>query len=131
MPNIHVMSFLATTRQEGSVGRPRDRLYCALQMSRLDSFIRRLTAQRACLDEAVRLTANLPGNVLELGLGNGRTYDHLRCALRGRDIYVFDRRVAAHPDCIPSPDRLFLGDFLETLPSAARLLGTDTALVHA
>jgi len=100
-------------------------------MSRLDSFIRRLTAQRACLDHAARLVADLPGNVLELGLGNGRTYDHLRSALRGRDIYVFERRVAAHPDCIPPADRLFLGEFLETLPRAALRLGADTALVHA
>jgi hypothetical protein len=100
-------------------------------MSRLDSFIRRLSAQRACLDQAAQLIANLPGNVLELGLGNGRTYDHLRSALRGRDIYVFERRVAAHPDCIPPADRLFLGDFLETLPAAAASLGAETALVHA
>jgi hypothetical protein len=100
-------------------------------MSRLDSFIRRLTAQRACLDHAVRLVAGLPGNALELGLGNGRTYDHLRGALQGRDIYVFERRVAAHPDCIPPAHRLFLGDFLETLPQAALELGAATALVHA
>jgi hypothetical protein len=100
-------------------------------MSRLDSFIRRLSAQRACLDHAARLVAAIPGNALELGLGNGRTYDHLRSALPGRDIYVFERRVAAHPDCIPPADRLFLGDFLEMLPRAARRLGADTALVHA
>ena len=100
-------------------------------MSRLDSFIRRLTAQRACLDHAAHLIEPLPGNVLELGLGNGRTYDHLRARLPGRDIYVFDRRIAAHPDCIPPSDRLFLGEFLETLPRAADRLGTDTALAHA
>ena len=100
-------------------------------MSRLDSFIRRLAAQRACLDHAVRLIAGLPGNVLELGLGNGRTYDHLRSRLQHRDIYVFERRVAAHPDCIPPADRLFLGEFLETLPEAADRLGADTALAHA
>ena len=99
-------------------------------MSRLDSFIRRLEAQRACLDHAARLIANLPGNVLELGLGNGRTYDHLRSRLHDRDIYVFDRRVAAHPDCVPPADRLFLGDFLETLPRAAAQLGTGSALAH-
>lgn len=99
-------------------------------MSRLDSFIRRLEAQRACLDRAVQLIAGLPGNALELGLGNGRTYDHLRSRLTGRDIYVFDRRIAAHPDCIPPADRLFLGDFLETLPCAAMLLDADGALAH-
>ena len=47
-------------------------------MSRLDSFIRRLEAQRACLDRAAELIRDIDGHVLELGLGNGRTYDHLR-----------------------------------------------------
>ena len=47
-------------------------------MSRLDSFIRRLEAQRACLNRAAELIGDLEGVVLELGLGNGRTYDHLR-----------------------------------------------------
>jgi hypothetical protein len=99
-------------------------------MSRLDSFIRRLEAQRACLDNAAQLIAGVPGNVLEFGLGNGRTYDHLRDRLRGRDIYVFERQVAAHPDCVPPADRLFLGDFLDSLPKAIRQLGQETALAN-
>ena len=52
-------------------------------MSRLDSFIRRLEAQRACLALAAGRIGGLPGPVLELGLGNGRTYDHLRELLPG------------------------------------------------
>ena len=99
-------------------------------MSRLDSAIRRLTAQRACLDAAAGLIAELPGVVLELGLGNGRTYDHLREKLPDREIYVFDRHVAAHPDCVPAADHLFLGELLETLPRAARQLGAQAALAH-
>jgi hypothetical protein len=99
-------------------------------LSRLDSFIRRLEAQRACLDEAAQLIAGLAGNVLEFGLGNGRTYDHLRERLDGRDIYVFERKVAAHPDCIPPDDRLFLGDFLESLPRAIAKLGSNTVLAN-
>jgi hypothetical protein len=99
-------------------------------MSRLDSFIRRLEAQRACLDHAAQLIADLPGNVLEFGLGNGRTYDHLRNLLPGRDIYVFERQIAAHPDCIPPADHLFDGDFLETLPCAAAQLGAHTVLAN-
>jgi hypothetical protein len=99
-------------------------------LSRLDSFIRRLEAQRACLNQAAALMADVPGNVLEFGLGNGRTYDHLREQLRGRDIYVFERKVAAHPDCIPPDDRLFLGDFLDSLPKATRQLGRNTALAN-
>lgn len=99
-------------------------------MSRLDSFIRRLEAQRACLDRAARLVADLPGPALELGLGNGRTYDHLRELLPDRAIYVFDRRVAAHPACIPPPERLVVGDLRDTLVAARRDLGGRAALAH-
>lgn len=100
-------------------------------MSRLDSFIRRLQAQRACLDHAVALIPDLPGPVLELGLGNGRTYDHLREHLPGRDIYVCDRQVAAHPDCIPPAQFLILGDVRDTLLQVASRIGAAVALVHA
>ena len=100
-------------------------------MSRLDSAIRRLEAQRDCLDAAARLIAEVPGPILELGLGNGRTYDHLRGLFPERDIFVFDRRVAAHPDCIPDDEHLFLGDMAETLPLAAARLGRSAALAHA
>lgn len=99
-------------------------------MSRLDSFIRRLQAQRACLDAAAAMTRDLDGVVLELGLGNGRTYDHLRTICPGRAIYVFDRQVAAHPDCIPPSDHLFLGDFAATLPQAIARLGANAVLAH-
>ena len=99
-------------------------------MSRLDSAIRRLQAQRACLDMAADLIRGVPGPVLEIGLGNGRTYDHLRSILPDRAIYVFDRRVDAHPDCVPPEDRLFVGDILETLPEARRRLGARAALAH-
>jgi hypothetical protein len=100
-------------------------------VSRLDSFIRRLKAQRACLDHAAALIRDLPGPVLELGLGNGRTYDHLREILPERAIYAFDRQLAAHPDCIPPAGFLILGDLCETLPRALALIGQPAALVHA
>jgi hypothetical protein len=99
-------------------------------LSRLDSFIRRLEAQRACLDRAAALIRDLPGPVLELGLGNGRTYDHLREILPGRDIFVFDRRAAAHPACIPPADRLILGELRDTLPAARAGFADQAALVH-
>lgn len=99
-------------------------------MSRLDSVIRRLTAQRACLGIAASLIEGMDGHVLELGLGNGRTFDHLREILPGREIFCFDRQVAAHPDCIPDPDHLFLGELEETLPQAVARLGAGAALVH-
>ncbi len=100
-------------------------------MSRLDSAIRRLSAQRACLGMAARMIAEVSGPVLELGLGNGRTYDHLREVLPGREIYVFERRVAAHPASIPDDKHLILGDFQQTLPGAIDRIGAPAALVHA
>src|SRR5713101_3249826 len=99
-------------------------------MSRLDSFIRRLEAQRACLDRAAELIGGLDGVVLELGLGNGRTYDHLRALFPHREIYVCERRVAAHPDCVPPPERLILGDMRVTLTAARDRLGGRVALAH-
>lgn len=101
------------------------------RMSRLDINIRRLKAQRACLNLAAEAIRDLPGPVFELGLGNGRTYDHLREILPAREIFVFDREVAAHPDCIPDEGHLFLGDFRDTLPSAAKRFAGQVALIHA
>ncbi len=104
-------------------------------MSRLDSFIRRLEAQRACLDFACAQIAGRPGPVFELGLGNGRTYDHLRSRLADPQerwpIYVFERKVAAHPDCIPADERLYLGEFHDTLARAAADFPSKVVLVHA
>jgi S-adenosyl-L-methionine methyltransferase len=101
-----------------------------LLVSRLDSFIRRLEAQRACLDLAANLVRGLDGEVLELGLGNGRTYDHLRKLFPDRKIYVCERTVAAHPDCIPPSELLLLGDMRETLPAAGKRLTGRVALAH-
>jgi hypothetical protein len=99
-------------------------------MSRLDSFIRRLEAQRACLDASRALIAGLPGPILELGLGNGRTFDHLRCLYPDREIFVFERQPAAHPACLPDPTHLIVGDIQETLPAALAWLPSRAALVH-
>jgi hypothetical protein len=100
-------------------------------VSRLDSFIRRLEAQRACIDAAAGMIAHLEGPVFELGLGNGRTYDHLRERLEGREIFVFERQLAAHPACIPDAAHLFLGDIHETLPAAVERFAKTVALVHS
>jgi hypothetical protein len=100
-------------------------------MSRLDSFIRRLEAQRACIDAAVLQIADLPGPVLELGLGNGRTYDHLRDRLPARRIIVFERDPQPHPDCWPAAENLVVGPLDETLPAAARRWPRAAALIHS
>ena len=99
-------------------------------MSRLDSFIRRLETQRDCLDRAARLVAGLSGPALEVGLGNGRTYDHLRQLCPGREIFVFDRRIAAHPDCVPDAGHMLLGDFAVTMPGAGAHIGAPAALAN-
>jgi S-adenosyl-L-methionine methyltransferase len=95
-------------------------------MSRLDSFIRRVSAQRDVLDHVCTLLP--PGPVLELGLGNGRTFHHLREKLPGRRILAFDRTLGAHESSVPPPDDLVLGEIRET---AARFAGIGAALVHA
>ncbi len=100
-------------------------------MSRLDSFIRRLEAQRRCLEHVVRLVAELPGPVFELGLGNGRTFDHLRGICPHREIFVFERRVAAHPDCVPDPEHLFEGPLEISLPRARQRFGATIPMIHA
>ena len=100
-------------------------------MSRLDSFIRRLEAQRACLDLAADAIGNREGTVLELGLGNGRTYDHLRKRLPTREIIVFEREVRAHPDCIPDDKHLVLGSIEDTLPAFAERHPGEAVLVHS
>ncbi len=99
-------------------------------MTRLDSAIRRLTAQRDLLDWAAGEIAPT-GFVLELGLGNGRTYDHLRDRLPGREIYVFERSPAAHPSCTPPQAYLSVGDIFDTLPAFIERFGAAcAALIH-
>lgn len=100
-------------------------------MSRLDSVIRRLKAQRAALDRAALLIEPVPGPVFELGLGNGRSFDHLRERLPRREIFVFERQVMAHPDCVPDAQHLVLGDLRQTLPWARDRFSHSVALVHA
>jgi hypothetical protein len=97
-------------------------------MSRLDSFIRRLTAQRDILDAITDEIGRLDGPVLEFGLGNGRTFDHLRERLPERRIIAFDREVHAHGSSIPQADDMVLGEIKET---AQRFIGIGAALAHA
>lgn len=100
-------------------------------MSRLDSYIRRMQAQKLCLDHAARLIGARPGPVLELGFGNGRTYDHLRELFPGRKIYVFDRQINPHPDCVPPAEMVRLGEARETLPRFLDGAPEPAVLVHA
>jgi len=99
-------------------------------LSRLDSFIRRLEAQRACLDHVVGLIAGRDGPALEIGLGNGRTYDHLRARLGDRALYAFDRELKAHPDCVPPAEFLILGDVRDGFRLASVRIGRPAVLAH-
>ncbi len=99
--------------------------------SRLDLFIDRMVSQRACLDFAIAQTADQPGPVFELGLGNGRTYHHMMQHIQDRPVYVFERAVASHPDSTPPDDLVILGDVRETLPASVARFGATASLIHA
>jgi len=93
--------------------------------------IARLLTQRACLSAALGLIGDVPGPVLEIGLGKGRTFSFLSDRLPGRPIYALDRDVHAPADAQPPAERLFLGEIEETLPDALAQIGTAVAFVHA
>ena len=99
--------------------------------SLLDRTIARLTAQRAYLEAATARLAGREGPVLEIGLGKGRTYDHLRRLLPGRDILCFDRTLHALPQATPDPAHLVLGEFFQTLAEARDRLEGRAVLAHA
>ena len=90
-----------------------------------------MLSQRACLNFAAAETATMSGPVFELGLGNGRTYHHMVEIMADRDIYVFERAVASHPDSTPPDDMLILGEVHETLPQALERFGPTASLIHA
>lgn len=87
-----------------------------------------MTAQRTLLDLACSMVSGTDGPVLEIGLGNGRTYDHIRQCLPGRRVIAFDRALAAHQQCVPDDGDLVLGEIRTT---AARFSGIGAALAHA
>lgn len=99
--------------------------------SLLDRMIARLSAQRTALNWALDAVSGCEGVVLEVGLGKGRTYDFLRSRIGARGILVFDMWLRVGADLAPEEDRLFLGDFRDTLPGAAALHGRCARLAHA
>ena len=98
--------------------------------NRLERMIDRLTAQRDLLVRAIALVGDLPGPVLEFGLGKGRTYDFLRACLPGREIFAFDRGLHCPADCVPDAAHLILGEFRDTVPGALVRIGAAAALAH-
>jgi hypothetical protein len=97
-------------------------------MSRLDSFIRRLSAQRDILNSIRDDVGAIPGAIMELGLGNGRTYDHIRELFPDRRIIAFDRVTRSFESSTPDNDNLIVGEIKDTIRD---YLGIDAALVHA
>lgn len=98
--------------------------------SALERFAARLIAQRAYLADAARRIAAVPGPVFEIGLGKGRTYDHLRRLLPDRAIYCFDRELHAPPEESPPAEFLVIGEIQARLPALAQRLGAKAALAH-
>lgn len=98
-------------------------------MSRLESMRRRLSAQIDGLNWAAEAISDVEGDVLELGLGNGRTYDHLRERLPGRRIWVIDRLLQCHPSCEP-PQADFLMGEAEPMLAELAARGVKVALAH-
>lgn len=98
-------------------------------MSRLESMRRRLTAQIDGLNWAAEFVAPLEGDVLELGLGNGRTYDHLRENLPDRRIWVIDRVLQPHPSCVPPQKDFLQGEADDMLTKLAKK-GARMVLAH-
>lgn len=98
-------------------------------MSRLDSMLRRFTAQRDGLNWAADQIKDLDGDALDLGLGNGRTYDHIREILPQRRVWVIDRRLKCHPSCVP-PAEDFLEGEAEPMLERLAAQGAQIALAH-
>ncbi|MDE4190225.1 class I SAM-dependent methyltransferase [Phaeobacter gallaeciensis] len=98
-------------------------------MSRLDSMLRRLTAQRDGLNWAAQQIADLAGDAMDMGLGNGRTYDHLREILPDRRIWVIDRVLQCHPSCVP-PEQDFLQGEAEPMLQRLAAEGHKIVLAH-
>lgn len=98
-------------------------------MSRLDSMLRRLAAQRDGLNWAAAQLAGQPGDALDLGLGNGRTYDHMREILPDRRIWVIDRVLQCHPSSTP-PKQDFLEGEAEPMLERLRESGARILLAH-
>jgi S-adenosyl-L-methionine methyltransferase len=98
-------------------------------MSRLESMRRRLEAQIDGLNWAAETIRDVAGDVLEMGLGNGRTYDHLRQELPDRRIWVIDRVLQPHPSCVPPQENFLQGEADAMLAELAER-GTRMALAH-
>jgi S-adenosyl-L-methionine methyltransferase len=100
-------------------------------ISRLEKLYYRIEAQCLCLNWVFEQIASKPGVVFEIGLGLGRTFDHLRRYMPEREIYVFDRQLKSYPECTPRDDQIITGELSETLPLAASRFAGRVILAHS
>ena len=100
-------------------------------MSRLEDLTHRFLTQQAALNRAVDMIEGLDGIVVELGLGKGRSFDHLRERLPNRDIYVFDHELSCEPEFAPPPAFWMFGEITSTLPAFCRRFAGQAILVHS
>lgn len=98
--------------------------------SRLDEAIAYYRALIALLDEAADAVAGLDGPVLVIGLGNGRSLDHLREKLPDHRFLAFDRQDRAHPGSRPAEPYLFLASAGQDIENALTGLGGPAAMIH-
>lgn len=101
-------------------------------MSRLDDLVRRMQTQRSVLNRAIKRVReqNLSGMIIELGLGSGRTFDHLRENFPGREVITFDWEMEATKDCVPLKNQFVKGEIEKTFPKFALGKESSCALLH-
>ncbi|MEO1198835.1 MAG: class I SAM-dependent methyltransferase [Pseudomonadota bacterium] len=99
-------------------------------MSRLDFMIRRLTAQRVLLQQVAELIPARSGPIFEVGLGSGRTYDHMRGLFPDREIFVFDRSVEAPLHCLPDAAHMIVGEIRDTLRLCGPRIREKPVFIH-
>ncbi len=73
----------------------------------------------------------MPGVVFEIGLGLGRTFNHMRHHMPERDMFAFDRAMNAYPDCTPQAHELVIGEMAQTLPEMAAKFPGQVVLAHS
>ena len=100
-------------------------------MSRLEDMAHRLLTQRAALDRAVELMGPMEGIVVELGLGKGRTFDHLRERLPRRKILRIRSRAVVRARVCPPDEFGVFGEIGSPLPAFCRRFAGQAALVHS
>lgn len=100
-------------------------------MSRLEEMVARYTSQRDILNFSLDMIPVGEGLIgIELGLGSGRTYDHLREKLPEMQIFTFDRKCEIHPR-IQHPGKYFIeGEITSTFPAFAKKHKDAASFVH-